>query len=311
MNNVKTILITGATGFIGSNLIKELIKQDVKIYAIVLPGEEKKIVVDDKVKIVKGDLGAIDLLKEELGDNTIDLIYHLAWVGVSTTYKNDVKIQMKNIEYALNVMELASVCNCSHVVATGSVSEYAYSGEKVNGKQIPSPGDMYAATKAAIHIYCDLYARQHNINFNWLLISSIYGPGREDNNLITYTIKSLLHEEKASYTKLEQRWDYVYIDDLINAMLLVGERGKTNEVYAIGSGDERQLSEYVTVIKDKIAPDAVLGIGEIPYKTARIDNSLVEIDKLQEDTGFVPQVSFERGIETTIEYFRETEKRNV
>ncbi|MFH4181158.1 hypothetical protein WDA55_24180, partial [Acinetobacter baumannii] len=71
------------------------------------------------------------------------------------------------------------------------------------------------------------------------------------------------------------------------------------------------MCEYVEILKDQINPDAELGIGDLPYKTNRIDNSVVDITKLQSDTGYQPQVSFEEGIRNTIDFFREQEDRNI
>lgn len=84
---------------------------------------------------------------------------------------------------------------------------------------------------------------------NWLLIGSVYGPGRNDNNILTYTIKALLNNEKTKFSKLEQMWDYIYIDDLIDALYLVGNYGKPGAVYPVGSGIAIPLREYIEKIK--------------------------------------------------------------
>lgn len=104
-------------------------------------------------------------------------------------------------------------------------------------------------------------------------------------------------------------WDYIYIDDLIEALYLLGLHGKPDGVYPIGSGQARPLAEYIRQIQAEIAPDAPLGIGALPYKFgSKPDNSVLDISSLREDTGFAPQVSFEEGIGRTIAYFREMER---
>lgn len=301
---MEKIFVTGAAGFIGKALVKKLLQEGKEVIALVLPQEEGKLEKHPNLTIVTGNLDDIEDIKEKLSCRRFDTIYHLAWIGVSTTYKDDREMQMKNIEYAMRMMEMAKDYQCQKVICTGSVSEYAYEENAVDGTQCVSPADMYSATKAAVHIYCDLYTRQNELDFNWVLIPSIYGPGRMDNNLITYAIQSLLAGQKPSFTKLEQKWDYIYIDDLILSLYLVGEKGKRNRVYVTGSGVSQPLSEYVKVLRDQINPDAELGIGDLPYKTNRIDNSVVDIRRLQEDTGYRPQVSFEEGIKKTIDFFR-------
>ena len=279
------------------------IDQGLSLTAIILPGLEDQLPENPHLEKISGHLENSHEIQTRLINRNFDIMYHLAWEGVSTTYKNNRNIQIKNIQYAFTVMDLAQYFNCKRVISTGSVSEYAYIEGAVNGKQMPCPSDFYAATKVAVHTYCDLIARQNNFDFNWILIPSIYGPGRDDNNLISYTIKMLLAGNKPSYTKLEQLWDYIYIDDLIRALFLVGDRGRGTKTYVTGFGKSRPMMEYVKIIRDQINKDAELGIGDIPYKTNRIDNAIVDISELTKDTGYCPKVSFEEGIAETIKYF--------
>jgi len=302
---VDKILITGASGFIGRALTEVLLDQGKNVTAVVLPSEKSKLKPHSSLTVIQGDFNDMAGIKAQLESLRFDVMYHLVWVGVSTTYKNDQAIQIKNLSFALSAMELAKMTRCKKVISTGSVSEYAYVDGAVSGKQIACPSDIYSATKVAVHTYCDLIARQNGMDFHWVLISSVYGPGRDDDNLITYSIKTLLAGRRPSYTKLEQRWDYIYIDDLISALVLIGEKGKGSKVYAVGSGTALPLHEYVEILKSKVNPTAKLGIGEVPYKTSRIDNSIVDISELQMDTGFAAKVSFEDGITKTIAYFKD------
>lgn len=302
---MKRIFITGAAGFIGKMLVSQLVREGNIVYALILPAEKESFIVEsDGLVIIEGNLDDIQSIKSILKDKNIDMIYHLAWIGVSTKYKNDYSLQLKNITYALDIMRMSKEIGCGKVIITGSVSEYAYSTVEVNGEQVPSPSDAYSATKASVHIYADLFARQNEMTVNWILISSIYGPGRDDNNLISYCIKSLLRGEKPSFTKLEQKWDYIYITDLVRALVLVGNSSTQSGTYCVGSGESRPLSEYVSIIRDLINPAAKLGIGDLEYKTKSIDNSIVDISAMAE-VGYEPLVSFEEGIKKTIEYFKE------
>ncbi|WP_303859549.1 NAD(P)-dependent oxidoreductase [Alkalibaculum bacchi] len=298
------VIITGATGFVGKSLIPYLLGQGVKVTAIILPDTINLLTKHANLEIIIGTLDNPQDIRSQLLGKSYDTMYHLAWTGVNTIYKNVQEIQIKNIDYALSMMDLAKDLNCQRVISIGSVSEYAYVDGAVNGQQAPCPSDLYAATKVSVHTYCDLIARQNEIKFNWVLIPSIYGPGREDNNLITYTIKMLLTGQKPSYTKLEQQWDYIFIDDLMRALYLIGIYGKETKTYVAGYGIARPMSEYVKIIRDKINPEAEIGIGEMPYKTGRVDNAIVDITELNKDTGFEPQVAFEDGITQTIEYYK-------
>lgn len=234
-----------------------------------------------------------------------DTIFHMAWAGVSTTYKNEALTQAQNILYGLKVLEYAEKNQIKKVVIPGSAAEVSCGQGVITGYETPAPSDLYSASKVATRFVCHTYARQHNIDLVWTLITSIYGPGRNDNNLITYAIKSLLKGEKPSFTGLEQQWDYLYIDDLISALIALGEKGLGGKVYPVGSGEHRKMNEYVYILRNKINPKLPLGIGDYPYKNPdKIDNQVLDISELKKDTGFEAKFSFDQGIEKTIEYFK-------
>lgn len=306
---MKKVVITGAGGFIGRNLTRRLLQENVQVYGIDIEVAQERILVESGVTPLCVDIGDKKELSNILKVVQPDVFYHLAWAGVSTDVKNEVEMQVSNIPLAMTVLEACGETGCKHVIIPGSASEYAYCGQTIDGQNVPAPGDAYAASKSAAQVLCQWYARQRGLNLNWLLVGSIYGPGRDDSNILTYTIKALLRGEEPKYSKLEQMWDYIYIDDLIEALYLLGLYGKPDGVYPIGSGQARPLAEYIRQIQAEIAPDAPLGIGALPYKFgSKPDNSVLDITSLRDDTGFAPRVSFAEGIGRMIAYFRETER---
>ena len=145
------------------------------------------------------------------------------------------------------------------------------------------------------------YARQAGISFIYVVIAGIYAADRKDNNVIFYTIDKLLRGEKPSLTKLEQLWDYVSIEDVVDALALIGDKGENGAFYAIGHGDNQPLYKYIEIIHKYIDPDIPLGIGDVPYTNDRLPSSCIDLSRLYKDTGFVPKVNFEDGIQRVIE----------
>lgn len=301
---MQKVIVTGANGFIGSHLVKELDETGIDIIALVDPRfDDSSIQNLSKVTIVAFSLQSIENLYTDERLKDADIIYHLAWSGVHANYRNNEDEQLQNIKYCLDVLKLAYHFNISKVLIPGSAAEVSCGKGMITGKESPAPSDIYSATKVAARYLCQTFATQHNMTLIWPLITSIYGPGRDDNNLISYAIKTLLKGDKPSFTKLEQQWDYLYIDDLIQALVSLGDKGKSG-VYPIGSGEHRKMSEYVEIISHLINTELPLGIGDLPYKNPnKIDNQIMDISALKRDTDFSPNITFEKGISKTIKYF--------
>lgn len=289
---MKKVLVTGCNGFIGKQLILFLLKHDVKIIgcdiAECAASEIKDYIIYKKIDETIYKLDKIDT---DFFSN-IDVLYHFAWCGVSTNDKNNYEKQFMNFDITYKTLLFAKFVSIQKIIIPGSTSEYSKCKEAINGNEMPTPSDLYAATKSAIHIIAKQFCEKNNLDLNWLLITSIYGPSRNDNNLITYTINSLKEDKKVETTKLEQEWDYLYIDDLIKALYLIGEKGEPNTVYPIGTGEHHPLKYYVELIAEKFNRRELLEIGKLPYKNQFIDNSIVDINRLRK-LGFRIDKKFE------------------
>ena len=136
-----------------------------------------------------------------------------------------------------------------------------------------------------------------------MVLPSTFGEGRRDDNIITYTITTLLKGQKPQYGMLTQMWDFLYVKEVVRALRLIGEQGCEGKTYGVGSGVFRQLKDYIIKIRDIIDPNLELGIGEIPSLSDKAFSSCVNIYDLAKDTGFEPQITFEEGIRRTIAYY--------
>jgi len=306
---MKKALITGADGFLGRNLVHFLLARNVEIWAVVYPGSNIfQNVENSLLHVISLDLNDVFSYVQFFPKN-IDVMYHFAWQGVRPEQRVDLDLQMKNIPMTLDCIKFATRIGIKKFVFPGSTNEYMYYGKPLNKDAIPSPSNAYGATKVALRYLCHEYAKINNIDFIYTIITGIYAADRRDNNVIFYTIDKLLRGEKPTLTKLEQLWDYVYIDDVIDAFWAIGEKGKADAVYAIGHGDNWPLSRYIDIIHQKINPELPLGIGEIPYTGDKLPSSCIDLTDLERDTGYVPKIDFEMGITKVINNIREELRR--
>lgn len=301
------VIVTGGTGFVGKWLTEELTKHGVEVIVLVRkPSRQETQINGSRIRYILYDSAEYErLCAEEKG--SIDVFYHLAWGGVSAEEKNDCGIQLNNIEFSVKMLEFAGRLKAGKFIATGTVAEYSMceSIMDVNARQ--TPNDMYGAAKTATHYMLETRARMLEIPFIWAVLPSTFGEGRRDSNIITYTIVSLLRGEKPRYGDLMQMWDFLYVEEVARALRYIGEKGITEKNYAIGSGIFKPLKNYIMTIRDIIDPALPLGIGEIPSYSKKAFSSCVSIYDLTKDTGYIPKIGFEEGIQRTIPYYRERE----
>jgi len=302
---MKNVIISGATSMLGLALIDECIKNDTFVTAIIRENSQKKHIIPDSelVTVLSCDVSKIERLAISIRKE-FDAFYHFAWEGTANTDRNIVDLQNLNIGYTLAAVSLAQQLECKRFIGAGSQAEYGRVAGVISPEMKVSPDNAYGIAKFAAGRLSGILAEQLGIEFIWTRIFSTYGINDMSSTMIMYCIDSLLKNEKPQLTKCDQQWDYLNCRDAARAFFLLGEKGKDQEIYNIGSGVARPLKEYVYSIRDVISPKLPLGIGEISYAPKQVMHLCPDISNLEKDTGFYPQITFEEGINETIEWYR-------
>lgn len=307
---MKNVIVTGATSMIGVALINELVK-DFKIqniYAVVRSGCDKidRLPLDERIKIIYCDISEYSNLSNYI-QNKCDTFYHLAWTRTLTYNEsyNDIILNCKNIQNVLEAMCVAKKIGCNKFIGTGTQAEYgvecidSFSPESVC-KPVRADGIAHLAAGQLAKCYAD----KIEMDCIWMRVFSIYGEYDRKNSMISSTIIKLLNKEHCSFTKSEQKWDYLYANDAGKAFYLVGKKVQGSHIYCLGSGVAKPLKEYIEKIRDIVSPNAELGFGELKYPENPVMNLCANIKQLQCDTGWKPEVEFEVGIKKICKYLQ-------
>lgn len=326
---MKRAIVTGATGMIGAALIKELLRSNIEVTAIVRPDSDRKDRLAGEIAklgdvqenfhialLNLSDLGEDEAeiaLRRAAGgeegadrEDICDMFFHLGWEGTFGASRNDKELQDKNVKNTLDAVWLAYRLGASVFVGAGSQAEYGrvQDGTKLGAATPTHPENEYGRGKLKAGVDSRAVCKALGIRHIWCRILSVYGPGDGSKTMIMSGVYSLLKGERPKYTKGEQLWDYMYADDAARALLALAERGEDGRVYPLGNGSVRPLREYMEIIRDSINKAAELGIGEIEYAPGQVMYLCADISDLQRDTGFTPTTPFEEGIQKTIDWAR-------
>lgn len=309
---IKKAVITGATGTIGIALINECVRRNIEVIVLANPASKRidRIKQNDLVRVIfcgldelKGEKVAEKITK--MTGSSIDVFFHLAWAGTFGSDRDNLELQQKNCEYALDAVRLAKSLGCHTFIGSGSQAEYGRVSGILKEDTPCNPENGYGVYKLKTGKETRKLCNELGLVHVWPRILSIYGPYDRSETMIMSTVSSLLAGNSPKLTKGEQMWDYLYCDDAARALVMMGEKGVSGRIYPLGSGKARQLKDYVEILHDYANPAIALSFGEVPYSPKQVMHLQADISQLTADTGFVPEISFEEGIRKTISWVRE------
>lgn len=285
------IIVTGATGCVGSAVVRRALAQGMEVTCIVHEGSKRlsNLPQDERVKIIECNLSNYSSLHIR---GEYDAFIHMAWEKTFGAFRDDAEVQMRNIQYTLDACHLAKRCGCNVFVGAGSQAEYGVQSVDLTPDLPVNPESGYGIAKYAAGKLSAMLCKSLGIRQNWVRILSVYGPNDGENTLISYVIRELKAGRSPELTKCEQTWDYLYADDAADAILAVAERGIDGKVYPLGSGRGCKLSDYIEDIHHAINPNIPINYGAKDYYPHQPMYLVADISELKEDTGWEAKGAF-------------------
>jgi nucleoside-diphosphate-sugar epimerase len=261
------ILMTGATGFIGSHIAENLVKEGHQIYAICRNKSNFDKCEQFKNKVTWINQDYPDWRKEMVSIE-LDQFIHTAWAGVTATERNDWTLQLSNFEFSKSMIDLAIRLNAQKIICLGSQAEYGMYNYKVTEEHVPEPADAYGAIKLLTLYYLQNSSAQSNISWYWLRIFSVIGENENKSWLLSQVMDKLLSGEEIELTPGEQFYDYLYIADFIHALKqIITCDSDLSAVYNICSGRPVKIKQLLLLVAEKLNSNiSALKFGAIPYR---------------------------------------------
>ncbi len=317
---MKTYLITGGAGFIGSSLSERLIKEENRVVAIdnfcdfynptIKENNVKELIKNSNFKLYRNDIRDRESVKKIFEENNIDIVMHLAaMAGVRPSIENPVLYQEVNCMGTQNILEEMKAHNVKNLVMASSSSVYG------NCKEVPFKENMivdfaispYAATKKANEVMTHVYHKLFDMNVIMLRFFTVYGPKqRPDLAINKFTRLMLEDKEIPMFGDGTTSRDYTYIDDIVDGIIrscnYVENNNDVYEILNLGNSSPVSLKEMINTIGQAIGVNPK--IKQLPMQPGDVDRTFADISKAKKLIGYNPKTSFKEGIENFVEWYK-------
>lgn len=301
---MKKVMITGVTGFIGGSLARKLLADGVTVYGVDI--KTSKLEEFEKYTNFKPVIATFEDYKElpkQLQDEDIEVFYHFAWAGGFTTAIKDYKIQMSNAAYAGDALIAAKDIGCKKFIYAGTYNQYEIENFLTTPEFEPRYTCIYSTGKTAAGLICRTLAYNLGIEYSAGLIPMPYGENNYSKQLVNVVVDNLNKGIPPKLVEGNNTYDLIYIEDLVDALIAIGEKGKNQHEYYVGHRQLKTFKELMIDIRDVIAPNVELKFGE--YKdNQQIDYNKIDLDALYRDTGFECKADFQKTMKITSEWVK-------
>jgi len=299
----RRILLTGATGFIGSHLARLLIREGQEIFAVIRPGSDRWRLHDllDKLTVLECDLTDTVSLAEHLRMIQPELCIHLAWRGWSGT--SIPEENLSSLSMSLELMRLIVHAGCRRFVATGTCLEYDMSYDLLSEETPLRSDHLYGTCKSLLFQAALQFSAHSGLEVVWPRIFYFYGPYEDERRLVPSVLLSLLRGQVAKTTAGEQVRDYLYVEDVVSALWTVAQSQMTGAVN-IASGTAITVRDVISHIAQLIGKTDRVRLGALAYRPGEPMSIRAEASRLRQ-CGWSPQYDLPRGLHHTIAWWKE------
>jgi nucleoside-diphosphate-sugar epimerase len=302
---MRRAVITGATGFIGGALARRLLTGGARVYGVGRDAGKLEALkrYGDFVPVV-ADFEDYGRLHETIGERGFDVFYHFALKGGYGAAKKDYSLQLYNALGACKAAEAAVKIGCEKFVLAGSANEYNTINGVLNHELSLEYASVYSVCKLTAEMICDIIITKKNMGFNVGRIAVAYGEGDISFATVVHSvILQLLKNESPSLVCGNNFYDIIYISDIADAFVAIGNKGINTKRYYIGHRKLLTFKEIFTNIGQYVNPSVGLGFGAY-LDSGELDYKTVDLDALYNDTGWEAKVDFKESILKTAEWIK-------
>ncbi len=299
------ILLTGATGFIGSHVARFLVGEGHEVYGVLRNGTRRRPTTEPPPGFIKVemDLNEGAAVRDAVARIQPECAIHLAWYAVPGKYWTAPE-NLNCVTMSLSLARALGKCGCRRLVAAGSCAEYDWNHELLYEETTPTrPRTLYGVCKNALRCMLETYCAEVAMEFAWARFFYLYGPGEPAQRLVPATILALLSGKTAKCSAGEQIRDFLHVEDAAAAVCAVA-LSRVSGPINIGSGEPVRVRTLVETIAEILRCPAGVAFGAVPVAVGEPRKLVAEVRKLKTQTAWRPQFTLREGLENTVGWWR-------
>jgi UDP-glucose 4-epimerase len=306
---MKRAVVTGATGFIGANLARRLLRDGHEVHLLVRPEYSSWRIdgIRDSIRLHEVNLADSESLERLLHTIHADWIFHLAAYGAYPSQIDWRQMIGTNVLGTANLLDASLASGFEAFVNTGTSSEYGFKDHAPGEEESLDPNSHYAVTKAAATMHCRYVALSRHVHVATLRLYSAYGPYEEPVRLMPSVIVRGLGGELPPLVNPDVARDYVHVDDVCEAYLLAAtaRSDEPGVVYNIGAGIQTTLSEVVETARRVMRIEAEPRWGTMANRQWDTSIWVADNRKAMAQLGWKPRHTFTQGFTAVVNWFSE------
>lgn len=303
------VLMTGATGFVGANLARRLLRDGHEVHVLVRPEAAfwRLNDVRDALHVHTANLQDREAVIDAAANIRPEWVFHLAVHGAYSDQTDRQEIYRSNVLGTANLLEACERSGFDVFVNTGSSSEYGFVAHPPAEDELPQPNSDYAVSKVSATMMCGYAARRLSRPVVTLRLYSVYGAYEEPRRLAPRLLRLGLEGRWPPLVSPQIARDFVFIDDVADAYLAVAHSppAAVDAIYNIGSGRQTRLGEMVQAVRELCAIEAEPVWNNMGQRIWDTDIWVGNVEKAARELGWTPRTSLRDGLSATLDWMRQ------
>lgn len=299
----KRTLVTGAGGFVGANLVRRLLTDGHRVTGTLRPGGDPWRVsgLEGRAELVEVDLRDEDALRRLVHRVTPEWTFHLGTHGGYSWQQSARRILDTNLTATVALIDVCRESGCDAFVHAGSSSEYGFKDHAPSEEELIEPNSRYAVAKASATIFCRYVARYEGFPAVTLRLYSVFGPYEDPRRLVPAVVIHALRNALPPLVAPEVARDFVWIDDVVEALLLAAEAAPNSRgaVYNVGSGVQTSVGQLVDIARRVLDIDAEPTWGSMAGRAWDATCWVADNRRIRAELGWQPHTDLAEGLRRT------------